>query len=110
MSIASMTRVTPITIRRPTVSANAAQTITYTTVFRGWCRLQPLSAAEQARQSRDLGSIVAKAYMDGVVDVRSDDLLTVAKSGDKYQVKGARDIDLLGRLTTVELGRETGAA
>lgn len=108
MSIASMTRVTPCRITRPTVSSDSSQTRSYTTVFRGWCRIQPLSAAEIERQGREMGIVVAIAYFEGVVDARSDDTLTLSQGGETYQIRGVRDIDKLGRLTTMELGRETG--
>ena len=110
MSIETMTNVTPVTVTRPTVSADAAQTITHAIVYQGRCRLQPLSAAEIKDQGRELGTITARAYFAGIVDMRSDDLLPVTESGDEYQVRGVRDVDLLARLTIVELGRETGAS
>ncbi len=100
MSVASLAN-TSIVVQRPTVAASAAQGETLATVFTGKARIQPLSGAEINRYSRDLSSVTAKAYVAGTPDIKADDIMTAGS--DTYLVKAVRDIDLLGRFTTIEL-------
>lgn len=102
MSVATLS-VTDIVVYRPFISADAAQTETLTIEYRGRARIQPLSGREQALYGRDTARVTTKAYVTGSPDIRSDDIVHANGGAQVYLVRAVRDIDLLGRFTTLEL-------
>ena len=103
MSVASLS-VTPIRITRRVHQRNVNQTITETEVFSGRARVQPLSGSENVKYGRDVEVVMAKAYIAGTVDVQHGDILTA--DGKDYIIRAIRNIDLLGRFTTLEMERQ----
>lgn len=103
MSVASLATTSVVVTRRGAPSG-AAGTMSITTVFSGRARIQPLSGAEQQKYSRDTEVVNTKAYIPGVTQIRAGDILSAGS--DAYIVRAVRDIDLLGRFTTLEMERQ----
>lgn len=104
MSIQTMTDETSAVVTRQGAPSLTTGARTITTVWSGRVRLQPLSGAEQAKYSRDTEVVNAKAYIAGSTPILSGDTLSVGSTA--YIVRAVRDINLLGRLTTLELERQ----
>lgn len=100
VSVATLSNKT-ITVTRVTVSSDAAQTETTSTVYTGKARVQPLSGQEINLYSRDTASVTAKAYVSGTPDILPGDILTADTT--TYFVHAVRDIDHLGSFTTIEM-------
>ena len=64
------------------------------------CRIQPLSAAEIARYATVQVEVTHRVYFEGAPDVIPPDRLIYGTR--TFEVKGVRNIDELGRLTTVD--------
>lgn len=102
MSVASLAT-TSVTIHRRGAASGAAQTRTLSLIYAGKARIQPLSSKETQQHGRDLGVVMAKAYISGTVGAEASDVLRETASGKEWIVRGVRDIDRLGRFTTLEL-------
>lgn len=104
MSIETITDVSTAVVTRQGAPSGAAQTRAITTVGTYRLRLQPLSGDEAQQYGRDTEVVDAKAYIAGRPAIQSGDTLSVGSTA--YIVRAVRDVNLLGRLTTLELERQ----
>jgi len=103
VSVATLANVT-VTITRQGGPSGAAQTRAITTVGSYRARLQDLGGDEQVKYGRDTEVVNAKAYIPGAPPIESGDLLSY--EGSTYIIRAVRDINRLGRFTTLDLERQ----
>ena len=109
MSVATLANLA-VTVERATVTKDAmgGQIKTWAPVLRTKCRLQPLSASESIRHSKDESVVTHKAYFPGTPNIQPGDRIPItakpiATETDYLYVTGVRNINYLDQFLTVEL-------
>ena len=101
MSVASLSNRT-VQFERATITRDATggRIQTWADSVRVKCRIQPLSGADVIRHSKEDMSVTHKAYTSGTPDIQPGDKFTLGSR--TLFVQAVRDIDMLGRYTTLE--------
>lgn len=107
MSVASLANRT-IIVERATVTRDAmgGRTPTWATHLRLPARVQPLSAGEAIRSSREDARVTHRAYVPGTPDITTKDRIRVegsTPSTSALYVQGVRDVDHAGVYLTIDL-------
>jgi len=109
MSVATLAN-TKCTVQSYTESKDAAGGVvrSWSDGATVWARVQALNAQELQLYDRTVHQRMLKAYISGTPEITAKDKLTATINGTSrtFLVVGVRDIDMLGRFTTLHLEEE----